>query len=428
MGVLSPAPPPDARAVERVRQSTRISAASSVALRSRSGGSLRAAGFTLPGPGYAWSALWLNVMAFLGTSLIPIPGAVGQLITQGALPLALFLALMANPRGIVRPNLVLILITLMALAAFLASLYNEFFFGSLYRGVRLMGFVTVLWLLTRWWGVPEMPLLKAHLKVLRVVVGTIIAGAVVYWPGAHNDEGRLIGTLWPVPAPQVGHYGAMLFGLTAVLWFTGKVSRRTMLITFVASIYCLLDSHTRTALAGMLVGLVIAGASLFIGHARVRRTAAVTVILVGFVGALFAPYILLWLSRGQTAEDATQLTGRTKVWSMVVNQDRPWLNQVFGNGLSNKSFNGLPIDSNWVATYYDQGIFGAALIVTFLLTLVMMALTRPQGPRRAIALFILTYCIVASFTETGLGDASPYLLDITVACSALASRPRTAMT
>jgi len=104
----------------------------------------------------------------------------------------------------------------------------------------------------------------------------------------------------------------------------------------------------------------------------------------------------------------------------VLDLPRQWPQRWFGTGLSNKSFNGLPIDSNWVATYYDQGWAAVVLQVTVLLTLVLVAVTRPRGPRRAIALFLVAYCVVASFTETGLGDASPYLLDLTVAASLLA--------
>ena len=35
------------------------------------------------------------------------------------------------------------------------------------------------------------------------------------------------------------------------------------------------------------------------------------------------------------------------------------------------------------------------------------------------ALFLIIYCLFASFTETGMGEASPYLLDLTVAASLL---------
>jgi hypothetical protein len=399
---------------------TQITAASSLALRSGRLGSPAVAGPLLRSPLAVWAAIWLNVLAFVGQApIIPIPGIVGQAITQGALLLALFLALLVNPAVVIRPNLVLILLSTMALFAFLASLHSEFLVGSTYRGIRLMIFVTVLWLLTPWWGRPDLPLLRAHIKILRVVVGSVIVGAIAWGP-AHGGQGRLQGTLWPMPPPQVAHYAAVLLGCTAVLWFTGLAGRRTMLFTLIAGGYALIDSHTRTPLAALVLGLIVAGASLFVGHARVRRTAVTMTALTGFVVALFAPYLVAWLSRGQSAQDAAQLTGRTKVWSKVISEQRSHLHLVFGDGLSNKSFDGLPIDSNWVATYLDQGLLGAGLIVAFLLVLLMTALTRPRGPQRAIALFLVTYCIVVSFTETGLGDASPYLLDICVAASVLA--------
>jgi hypothetical protein len=41
----------------------------------------------------------------------------------------------------------------------------------------------------------------------------------------------------------------------------------------------------------------------------------------------------------------------------------------------------------------------------------------PPGPRRAVALFLVTYCLVASYTETGIGDMSTYILSLLVASS-----------
>ena len=64
-----------------------------------------------------------------------------------------------------------------------------------------------------------------------------------------------------------------------------------------------------------------------------------------------------------------------------------------------------------------------ALVVGFLVFLLLAAITRPAGPRRAIALLLIVYCVAASFTETGLGDASPYLLDVVVAASLVATPP-----
>ena len=50
-----------------------------------------------------------------------------------------------------------------------------------------------------------------------------------------------------------------------------------------------------------------------------------------------------------------------------------------------------------------------------------ISITHRRGLRRAVALFLITYCLVASITETGLGDASPYLLELVVAASLLAA-------
>ncbi|HEX2804631.1 MAG TPA: hypothetical protein VHN80_00495 [Kineosporiaceae bacterium] len=391
-----------------------------LALRSGSARGPAVAGPLLRGPLPAWFALFGNVLAFLyPTPLVPIPTALGQLIAQGMLPLALVLALLANPGAVIRPNLFLILMTAMAVVALMVSIHNEFVFGSTFRAVRLLTFILGLWLLTPWWGKPDLPLLRAHLMCLRVVLVTVLIGFVVAPGAAISPEGRLRGALWPIPPTQVAHYAAVLLGCTIVLWFAGVVTGRSTLITLVLVGAALLEAHTRTALVAMLVGLAVAGASLFVGHARVRRTTVVvtTISVVGWT--VFAPLILSWASRGQTAEEASQLTGRTKVWSAVFRLERTWAGDFFGNGLANKSFNGLPIDSNWVATYLEQGLFGMGIEVALMLVLLLMAVTRPRGPRRALGLFLVAYCLVASFTETGLGDASPYLLELTVAASLL---------
>ena len=56
-----------------------------------------------------------------------------------------------------------------------------------------------------------------------------------------------------------------------------------------------------------------------------------------------------------------------------------------------------------------------------MLLLLAMVATHVRGPRRAVALFLIVYCLVSSITETGIGDASPYLLDLVVAASLLLS-------
>ena len=63
-----------------------------------------------------------------------------------------------------------------------------------------------------------------------------------------------------------------------------------------------------------------------------------------------------------------------------------------------------------------------SVTVTVLVVVVFAAaLLRPQGPRKAIALFLVTYGLVASFTETGLSDASTYMLELALAASLVLS-------
>jgi hypothetical protein len=372
-----------------------------------------------------WIALFANVLAFSGLpTLIPIPATIGQMVTQGSLVLAFLLAVMANPRGVIRPNLFLVLLTVLAVVALMVSIHNEFFLGSTFRACRLIGFTAVLWLLTPWWGRSNFVLLRSHIWCLRILVGSILIGAIIA-PGAAFSYGdsRLSGALWPIPPTQVAHYAAVLIGCTVVLWFGGAVRGRTALLTLMGAGAALIGAHTRTALIAMTVGLAVAAASMFIGHARVRRATAALGVLAVVAASLFAPLIIEWFWRGQTSEEAAQLTGRTKVWLEILGLQRTWWQEVFGFGLSNKSFNGLSIDSNWLAVYFDQGWFGVTVDAALLLILIFLAVTHRRGIRRAVALFLVTYCLMTSITETGLGDASPYLLHLVVAASLLAAPP-----
>jgi hypothetical protein len=376
----------------------------------------------LRGPVPVWAALFANVQAFLALpTAVPIPGPVGQLITQGALVAAVLLAILANPGGVIRPSLFLALLTMLALVALAVSIHNEFMLGSTFRACRLIAFTLVLWLLTPWWGRSDLVLLRAHITCLRIMLFSVLVGVLLAPGVAFSYGGRLSGALWPIPPTQVAHYAAVLLGCTVVLWFGGAIRGRAALWTLLGAGAALVGTHTRTALLSLTIGLAVAGASMFLGHARVRRTSALLGILAVIAATLFAPLILNWLWRGQSVQEVTQLTGRTKVWSAILGHQRPWLQELFGSGLSNKSFNGLSIDSNWLGVYLDQGWFGVFVEAALVLVLILLAVTHRRGVKRGVALFLVAYCLVDSITETGLADASPYLLDLIVAASLLAA-------
>ncbi|MFG1907831.1 O-antigen ligase family protein [Kribbella sp. NPDC048928] len=372
----------------------------------------------------AWAFLVLNVMTFFpgAPHLLPIPGSLGKLIAQGALIGALVMALSVNRPLRIRPSVFVVLLMTLAAEALLSSIHAEFLLGALFRAARLFGFALVLWLLTPWWTRRDLLLVRTHLLVLWGIVASVVVGLLVA-PGLAMTEDRLGGTLWPIPPTQVGHYSAMAIGLTIVLWMSGLLKRGVALASVLVCVPVLLLTHTRTALVAVLAGVTIAGLSLFTARSRVRKVFAVGVVVFTLGALTLGSVVTTWLARGQDTEELGALTGRKAVWDAILAQPRSTVDVLFGFGLSNKSFNGLPIDSNWLGTYYDVGLVGCALTVMLVLFVLIAAWFKPQGPHRALALFLVAYCVIASFTESGLSEASPYLLELTLAASLVYSAP-----
>lgn len=370
--------------------------------------------------GVVWALLAVNTLGYTNVDLIiPLPRQVAQIITMGALSVALGLALVLNPRVRVRPSAYLLLLSLLALVSVASSMRLESGLGALIRGFRLTLFVGTLWLLSAWWR-GDLRFARHHVRVLGAVLLTVLAGLVVS-PGSafSGPEGRLVGAIWPIPAPQVGMYCAIAAGLSVVLWLMRSIDGRSAAVIAVPAIGLLLLSHTRTALAGLLSALVLAGLSEVFTNARVRRTLAVTAGFGGVVAVAFGQVVQNWLQRGQDAEQLASLTGRQKVWDLLLAKERTLGEQVFGVGLTDKSYAGLAIDNSWLSIYNEQGWVGIAIVVAILGSLLATAALRPPSPERACAVFLIAYCIVASYTEVGLGDASPYLLNLAVAASLL---------
>lgn len=368
--------------------------------------------------GIAWALLFFNTLTYFPhTSVLPFPGIVGKGIAQATLPAALLVVLSINRKALIRPNVLLCLVTLLVVGTVVTTLQPEHF-GTIYRTVRYAGYVATLWLLTPWWGRRDVLLLRCHLRTLVVLTGSVLLGLLVA-PGTARPGGRLSGAIWPMPATQVAHYSAVAIGLVVVLWFCGHMPGRTTAIVSVLSLVVLLLSHTRTALAALIAGIVVAGLSLIAAKARVRKLFATAGVLAAIAVMTSSAVIATWLARGQDSQGLSNLTGRTEVWGPLLAAPRDKFQEIFGFGLSNASFHGLAIDSNWLASYQQQGLFGMIVCAMILLFMLVAAYFQPRGARRAVALFLVTYCLVASFTEVGFTDASPYLLDLVVAASLL---------
>jgi hypothetical protein len=364
----------------------------------------------------AWYLLVLNCLTYSPGGLLHLPSAGGKAITQGALYAALFVALTVNRRIILRPNVFLCLVSLLILGA-LITIIEPQYIGTVYRTFRLTTFIAVLWLLTPWWSRRDLLLVRCHLRALSVVLGTVLLGLMVA-PGRARAGGRLSDIIWPSPPPQVAHYAAVTFGLVVVLWLGGQLRGRVTLIVVIVAGAILILTHTRTALVGMVAGLLVAGMSLIVAKERVRKLFAAIGVMATIAILTLSGVITSWLARGQGGQ-LTELTGRTAVWSALLSFPRNKFQMIFGFGLSNDSFDGLSIDSNWLASYQTQGLYGVVICAMMLLFLLVTAYFTPRGVQRALALFLVVYCLAASFTEVGFTDASMYLLELTLAASLL---------
>lgn len=366
----------------------------------------------------AWGLLFFNTLTFVPGGVLHIPSFAGKGLAQAALPLAILVALTVNPKVKVRPNVFLCLVSLLVVDTVITTLQPQHL-GTVYRSFRLAEFVAALWLLTPWWGRRDMLLLRCHLRWLFITLCSVLLGLLIAPGQALGQGGRLSGVIWPMGPTQVAQYAAVAAGVVIVLWLARLLSGRVALAGVTLAAVVLILAHTRTALVGLVAGLLVAGLSLFTTNARVRKFFAAGAVAVSIGVITAAGVVIHWLARGENAQGLVTLTGRTNFWALVLNQPRTTFQEIFGFGLSNASVNGLPIDSNWLASYMMEGLFGVVVCAMILVWLFASAFFQPRGVRRSLALFLVTYCTVASYTEVGFTDASTYLLDLAVAASLL---------
>jgi hypothetical protein len=364
--------------------------------------------------GTAWALLFFNTLTYTGGTVFPIPAKVGKIMAQGSLPLAILILLTINPKLKIRPSVFLSVTCLLILDAMIAATQVAKL-GTTLRTFRVAEYVFALWLLTPWFGRADMLLAKYQLRVLLCALISVLVGLILAPGLAFANGGRLTGVIWSMYPTQVAQYGAVTAGMLAVLWMGRKVSGRFALIGVTIAIAEVLLSHTRTALGGLIAGVVVAGLSL--SNARARRFFTTAAVITAVAVVVAASAITSWLARGEGTAGLLTLTGRTNFWAAVLNTPRTPFQEIFGFGISTASINGLPIDSNWLSAYMQEGIFGVVVCALMLLVLFAAILFKTSGLARALALFLVTYVLVASFTEDAFSNVTTYLLHLTVAAS-----------
>ena len=263
----------------------------------------------------AWGLLYFNTLTYAASaSILPVPSKIGKGLAQASLPLAILVILSVNPRLRIRPNVFLCLVSLLVVDTVITCVTAPHL-GAMFRTFRLAEYVVALWLLTPWWGRRDMLLFRCHLRWLYISLGLVFIGLLVAPGHALAYDGRLQGIIWPMLPTQVAQYAALAIGMTVVLWLARLVSGRATLAGVALAMIVLLLTHTRTALVGLVAGLLVAGLSLFAINARVRKFFATGVAVVS-VGVLTVAGVVAHLAgarrergRADQPDRADQLLG-----------------------------------------------------------------------------------------------------------------------
>ena len=204
--------------------------------------------------------------------------------------------LSVNPKIKLRPNVFLCLVGLLVADAILTAT-QQTKIGTDYRTFRFIEFFIALWLLTPWWGRSDMMLFRWHLRLLYIALISVAIGAFISPGKSFQFDGRLSGAIWPMAPTQVAQYAAVAAGLTILLWLGHRLTGRAAIVGVTLSMMILLLTHTRTALTGLVAGILVAGLSLFMVNTRVRRFFGWIALIASTAVVTAAGFITTWLTR-----------------------------------------------------------------------------------------------------------------------------------
>jgi hypothetical protein len=362
-----------------------------------------------------WALLFASGLSYSRESGLAavVPLRFEQLLTALALAAAFLLALNYNRRLRLAGSWPVWLYAVMPVIALCAPLAGAGGLGTLFRAVRFLFALLIMAFLSPSWRKDPWVLANAHARALRLAVAAALASLCIGM--GWDQEGRLIAQMPALRAPQVGQFAALLIGITAVQAITRspRLPRAPLWILF--AFVALVLSQTRTATVALAVAFAVTLLFLLVSHTRARRV-LLTMLLVGpLVFVLMQPAIKAWFERDQSQELLTTLTGRTQAWALVYSFPRSGFQELFGIGYGDKSIFGLPIDNGYLAAYQETGKVGLVAVCAIMVVLLLKALSYPKTANRALAIFLITYVAVASYTETGIGDMSAYVMHLVVA-------------
>jgi len=267
----------------------------------------------------------------------------------------------------------------------------------------------------------------AHLLLGLVVVAGLAAAPSAAWTGqgSFGGGGRLRGVFLPILPTRVGEIGAILVGLALIALAFHRMQHLPGSILASLGLSLIILSRTRTAAIALLVALF--AAFCLTRKYRLGRRALRTILLLVLLAIPLLVPIRSWVLRGQDSDQFSSFTGRTRAWSGVIEQQSSLSSIMLGNGLGNKAvlvrrgegdIDVLAIDNGWLSLFWETGLVGLILVLIAVIATVVAVFRAPTPYVRASAGFLVTYVVIASFTESGLSDLSSHTLHILVAAGA----------
>jgi hypothetical protein len=363
-----------------------------------------------------WILVFGSCLAWTGRPyyVIVLPPRIEQLGTAIAVVVAFWLALKLNPRFKLKGSWPVWLYALLPVVALMPALSGSAGgLGTIARASRFLFALIALALVAPVWRSDPWVITNAHTRALRLCIGAALISLAIGL--GLNGEGRLISQVPALQPPQVGQLAALLVGMSAIQILSHSPRLPRCSLWMVLGVVALLLSKTRTPLIAGAVALGVAILILAVSHSRAREVVVTLVLLGPALFLVLEPAVETFLSRGQNDELLSTLTGRTLAWARVHTFPRTGFQELFGIGYGDKSIDGLPIDNGYLATYHEAGKIGLVIVCVAMAVILLRAFSYPKAANRAMAIFLLTFVAVASYTETGIGDMSAYVMHVLLA-------------
>jgi O-antigen ligase len=261
-----------------------------------------------------------------------------------------------------------------------------------------------------------------HAVLLAAVAGLILSPASAVVPIAGADPTPRLRGIFPVIAPDLLGFMAVI----GLLYLAARVgpswTLRPGVRVGLAAVYVvvLLLTRARVSLVLLLIGLIV----LVVQDARRRTRLGLLLPLVGVAAvcvlSLYAGQITTFVSRGESSQALSTLTGRTVTWHQAQQAwaEKPLTGYGFyaGHRLGAlASLEAQNLDSMWIETLLDVGLIGAVPLAGLVIAGAFALGRRRRAPSRQLAVAIYATALASSFVNPSLQQANyPMIVFATV--------------